>query len=178
MTIFLRTTNSSHNIIWYKWSFFLFSFSFSFLHLLTCVYIACATHHHHPVLGRTYSSLFFSNYVEGKNIGDNKKDIAFLLVWDKDSTKRFLVLLPCTCILQLTLVHFYQTSSLIQEKSEKIDCYYQCVTMCLVPDSRYFFFFFTLWGKAINMLTIQVWLKIGGRSTGLMPAQNLFEKVT
>jgi hypothetical protein len=42
----------------------------------------------------------------------NKKDVAFLLVWDKDSyTERFPVLLPCTCVLQLTLVHLYQTSS-------------------------------------------------------------------
>jgi hypothetical protein len=38
----------------------------------------------------------------------------FLLVWDKDSyTERFLALLPCTCVLQPTLVHFYQTSSLL-----------------------------------------------------------------
>jgi hypothetical protein len=49
-----------------------------------------------------------------RNTGDNKKDISFLLVWDKDSyTERFLGLLPCTCVLQLTLVHFYQTSSLL-----------------------------------------------------------------
>jgi hypothetical protein len=46
-----------------------------------------------------------------ENIRDNKKDIVFLLVWDKDSyTERFLVLLPCTCVLQPTLVHLYQTS--------------------------------------------------------------------
>jgi hypothetical protein len=48
-----------------------------------------------------------------ENIGDNKKDIALLLVWDKDSyTERLLVLLPCICVLQPTLVHLYQTSSL------------------------------------------------------------------
>jgi hypothetical protein len=36
-----------------------------------------------------------------------------LIVWDKDNnTERFLVLLPCTCVLQPTLVHLYQTSSL------------------------------------------------------------------
>jgi hypothetical protein len=53
-----------------------------------------------------------SNFIEEKR--DNEKDIAFLLVWDKDSyTKRFLVLLPCTCVLQSTLVHLYQTSSLL-----------------------------------------------------------------
>jgi hypothetical protein len=37
-----------------------------------------------------------------------------LLVWRKDSyTGRFLVLFPCTCVLQPKLVHLYQTSSLL-----------------------------------------------------------------
>jgi hypothetical protein len=46
-------------------------------------------------------------------IRDNNKDIAFLLVWDKDNyTERFLVLFPYTSVLQPTLVHLYQTSSL------------------------------------------------------------------
>jgi hypothetical protein len=41
-----------------------------------------------------------------ENIGDSKKDLAFLLVWDKDRyTERFLALLPCICVLQPTLVH-------------------------------------------------------------------------
>jgi hypothetical protein len=64
-----------------------------------------------PLLpSRTCSALFFSDFVE--NTRDNKKDIAVLLVWDKDSyTERFLVLLPCTCVLQSTLVHLCQTSS-------------------------------------------------------------------
>jgi hypothetical protein len=45
-----------------------------------------------------------------ENIRDNKKDILFLLVWDKDSyTERFVLLLPCTCV----LVHLYQISSLL-----------------------------------------------------------------
>jgi hypothetical protein len=48
-----------------------------------------------------------------ENIRDNKKDIAFLLVCDKDSyAEIFLALLPCTCALQPILVHLYQTSSL------------------------------------------------------------------
>jgi hypothetical protein len=38
----------------------------------------------------------------------------FLLFWDKDSyIERFLALLPCTCILQPTLVHLCQTSLLL-----------------------------------------------------------------
>jgi hypothetical protein len=38
----------------------------------------------------------------------------FLLVWGKDSyIERFLVLLPCTCVLQSTLVHLCRTCSLL-----------------------------------------------------------------
>jgi hypothetical protein len=49
-----------------------------------------------------------------ENIRDNKKDKAFLLVWDQGSyTERFLALFPCTSVLQPTLVHLYQTSSLL-----------------------------------------------------------------
>jgi hypothetical protein len=38
-----------------------------------------------PLPGRTYSTILFSDFVEKKNIKDSKKNIAFLLVWDKDS---------------------------------------------------------------------------------------------
>jgi hypothetical protein len=49
-----------------------------------------------------------------ENIRDNKKRIASLLLWDKHSySEIFLALLPCTCVLQSTLVHLYQTSSLL-----------------------------------------------------------------
>jgi hypothetical protein len=47
-----------------------------------------------------------------KNIR-NKKDIVVLVDWGKYSyTERFLALLACTCVLQPTLLHLYQTSSL------------------------------------------------------------------
>jgi hypothetical protein len=37
-----------------------------------------------------------------------------LLIWNKNIyTERFLALLPRTCVLQPTLVHFYQMSSLL-----------------------------------------------------------------
>jgi hypothetical protein len=40
--------------------------------------------------------------------------MAFCLVGDRDSyTEGFPALLPCTCVLQPTLVHLYQTSSLL-----------------------------------------------------------------
>jgi hypothetical protein len=40
--------------------------------------------------------------------------MTFLLVWGKDSySGKFLVLFPCIYALQPTLVHFYQTSSLL-----------------------------------------------------------------
>jgi hypothetical protein len=49
-----------------------------------------------------------------ENIRDNKKDIAFLLEWEKGSyTERLLVLLPCTCVLQPKEIHLYLTSSLL-----------------------------------------------------------------
>jgi hypothetical protein len=86
-------------------------FSYHFLHSLTCVHIIWATYLSFP--GRTCSILLFLNFAEEKT-GDNRKDIPFLLVWGKDSyTQRFLALLPCTCVLQPTFVHLYQTSSLL-----------------------------------------------------------------
>jgi hypothetical protein len=49
-----------------------------------------------------------------ENIRDNKKDIAVLLLWGKDSyTERFLALLPFTCVLQPTLAHLCQTFLLL-----------------------------------------------------------------
>jgi hypothetical protein len=49
-----------------------------------------------------------------EKVRDNKKDITFLLVWDKDShTERFLVLLPCTYVLHPTLVRSYKSSLLL-----------------------------------------------------------------
>jgi hypothetical protein len=53
----------------------------------------------------------FSDFVEEKTY---KKNMTFLLVWDKNSyTQRFLALLPCMCILQPKLIHLYQTSLLL-----------------------------------------------------------------
>jgi hypothetical protein len=47
----------------------------------------------------------FTNFVEEKTIKDNKKNIAFLLVWHKDSySGRFLVLFSCICNLQPKLI--------------------------------------------------------------------------
>jgi hypothetical protein len=66
------------------------------------------------LLGRTCSPPLVLPFCWRENISDNKKDIAFLLVWGKDSyTEKFLALLPCTCVLQPTLIHLFQTSSLL-----------------------------------------------------------------
>jgi hypothetical protein len=79
------------------------------LFYVTCVYIIPLTNStsrqnlFHPLVLR---------FCWRENIRGNKKDILFLLVWGKDSyTERFLALLPFTCELQPTLVHFCQTSS-------------------------------------------------------------------
>jgi hypothetical protein len=49
-----------------------------------------------------------------KKIKGNKKNMAFLLIWDEHSyTERFLVLFPCMYVLQPKLVNLYQSSSLL-----------------------------------------------------------------
>jgi hypothetical protein len=81
--------------------------------LLTCVYIIWATSSSPSLLGRTCSTTLVLRFCWRENIKDNKKDTAFLLVWDKNSyTERFLVLLPCLCVFHPTLICLYQTSSL------------------------------------------------------------------
>jgi hypothetical protein len=91
-------------LFYFTYYFVIFTFTYMHVHCLG---------HSPPLLGKTCSALFLSNFVEEKT-WDNKKDIVFLLVWDKDSyTERFLVLLPCTCVLQPTLVHLCQTSPVL-----------------------------------------------------------------
>jgi hypothetical protein len=68
--------------------------------------------HHLASRQNLFCPLFWFCWRE--NMRDNKNDIAFLLVWDKDSyTKKVLALLPCTSVFQHELVHLYQTSSLL-----------------------------------------------------------------
>jgi hypothetical protein len=67
-----------------------------------------------PISGRNLILPLVLWFCWRKSLRDNKKDVAFFLVWDKDrNTERFLLLLQCTCVLQPTLVHLYQTSSLL-----------------------------------------------------------------
>jgi hypothetical protein len=61
----------------------------SFLHLLTCIYIVSLTS---SLLLCPYTHFqvnlfhpFILWFCWRETIGDNKKDIAFLLLWDKDS---------------------------------------------------------------------------------------------
>jgi hypothetical protein len=84
-----------------------------FIHLFIFAYIVWAISPP-PIPLASRQNLFcpLLKFCWKKNIRDNKKDIAFLLAWDKDSyTERFLALLPCTCVLQPALVQLYQTSS-------------------------------------------------------------------
>jgi hypothetical protein len=92
----------------------LFPLILLFLHLLTYIYIVWATSYSFLLL--EVVSPFQPPFCWRENIGDNKKkkDTMFLVVWDRDSyIERFLVLLPCTCVLQPKLVHLCQTSSLL-----------------------------------------------------------------
>jgi hypothetical protein len=82
------------------------------LHLLTCVCIIWATFPPHLHLQAEPIPSTCSPILLNKNIKDNKKNMAVLLVWDEDSyTGRFLLLFPCTWKPKLVL--FYQTSSLL-----------------------------------------------------------------
>jgi hypothetical protein len=103
------------NILYTRKNTEFFLLLFFFLHLLTCVYIACANPSH-PQAPSSRQNLFcpLLRFCWRENLSNSKKDIVFLIIWDEDSyTERRLVLLPCTCVLQTTLFHFYQTSLLL-----------------------------------------------------------------
>jgi hypothetical protein len=96
--------------------FFPLYFISFFLHLFTCVCIVWVTSPLHPHLP-SWQNMFYPLvlwFCWNEYIRHNKKDIAFLLLFNKDSyTETFLALLPCTCILQPTLVHLCQNSLLL-----------------------------------------------------------------
>jgi hypothetical protein len=90
-----------------NWHHYLFLL---FIHLFIWVCIVC------PLTSRQNLFCPLLQCCWREDISDSKKDIALLLVWDKDSyTERFLAVLPCTCVLQPILVHLYQTSSLLPD---------------------------------------------------------------
>jgi hypothetical protein len=94
----------------HMWDIIFFSYFIVFTFTHMCIH--CLGHL--PLLpGRICSAFLFSVFVE-KKTRDNKKGIVFLLVWDKDSyTEVILALLSCAYVLQRTLAHLYQTSSLL-----------------------------------------------------------------
>jgi hypothetical protein len=80
--------------------------------------IHCLGHLSHPppnpASGQNLFCPLVLRFCWRRNTTDGKKGIAFLLVWGKDRyTERFLMLLPCTSVLQPTLAHLCQTSSLL-----------------------------------------------------------------
>jgi hypothetical protein len=80
----------------------------SFLHLLIYVYIICTT----PSSKQNLLCHLVLWFCRRKIIKDNKKNMVFLLVWNKDSyIGRFLVLFPCIHVLQPKFGHLKQTSS-------------------------------------------------------------------
>jgi hypothetical protein len=95
-----------------------------FIHLFICAYIVWAISSpcppplpfplQCPLASRQNLFCPFLQFCWSEDISNNKKDIAILLVWNKDSyTERLLALLPCTNVLQPELIHLYQTSSLL-----------------------------------------------------------------
>jgi hypothetical protein len=80
------------------------------LHLLTYVYIVWATANTpHPRQNLFYLPVL--QFCRRKNIKDNKKNMAFLLVWDRELFREIPFL--AYYVFQLELVHLYQTSSLL-----------------------------------------------------------------
>jgi hypothetical protein len=94
-------------------NYFFFSFFYFIIFTFTHMCIHCLDHLHPPHPTDSRQNLFSPLVLQfwwTENIRDNKNDIVIMLVWDKDGhIERFLVLLPCTCV----LVHLYQISSLL-----------------------------------------------------------------
>jgi hypothetical protein len=97
----------------YLFSFYFIIFAFTYM----CIHCLCPLPLPLPPTPASRQNRFCSlalRFCWRENIRDNKKDIVLLLLWDKDSyTERSLALLLYTCILQPTLVHLCQTSSLL-----------------------------------------------------------------
>jgi hypothetical protein len=89
---------------------FIYFIIFTFTHV--CIHCLGHLPRPSPLAGRPVSPSLWFCWRE--NINDNKKDIAFLLTWDKDGyTERLLEFLPCACVLQPELIHLYLTSALL-----------------------------------------------------------------
>jgi hypothetical protein len=124
---FLTCANCLHKCLIPIRSQFQRSIFYFVIFIFTCMYTHCLSHlplnpqhsphappHPNPAFGKNLFHPLVLWFCWRENISGNKKDIVFLLVWDKDSyTERFLASLPCICVLQPTLVHLYQTSSLL-----------------------------------------------------------------
>jgi hypothetical protein len=90
-----------------KWLPNFFWFTYSFIHM--CIHCLGHLSPEPPALSLPTPQIQFC---WREDISNNKKDIAILLVWDKDNkTESFLALLPCKCVLQPELVHLYQAFS-------------------------------------------------------------------
>jgi hypothetical protein len=77
------------NLIEFKGFFFLLFYHFYIYLPVYTPFGPPPLHRHLAFPGRTCSAIFL-RFCWRENIGNNKKDIAFLLVWDKDSyTERF-----------------------------------------------------------------------------------------
>jgi hypothetical protein len=96
------------------WYFILFIYFLSY-HFYSHAYpLFGPLHHPSPPTPSSRQNLFHPLvlwFCWREIIRDNKKDIVFWLIWDKDScTERVLVLLSHTCVLQPTLALLCQTS--------------------------------------------------------------------
>jgi hypothetical protein len=85
--------------------FAFFSFLLLFYHFYIYLHVYTSpSPPNSPTSGLNLFCPLILRYCWRERIIDNKKDMSFLLVWEKDShTERFLTLLPDTCVLQ----HFH-----------------------------------------------------------------------
>jgi hypothetical protein len=103
-------------------SFYLIILTFAYVCVCVCVCV-CTLYTHASKHSLRKPLIFGQNVfctvvslilLKRKKIGDNKKDMPFLLVWDKDQySETFVVLFPHSCALQPTSVHLRQTSSVL-----------------------------------------------------------------
>jgi hypothetical protein len=92
--------------------FFFYHFNI-YLHVFTL--FGPHTHTHTHTYRALRQNMFWPLILQfcWENIRDNKKDIAFLQVWDKDNYTELLGFLTYTYVLEPTLVHLCQTSLLL-----------------------------------------------------------------
>jgi hypothetical protein len=109
----IKDFNIRPETLFFEFYFIIFSFTYMCIHTLFGLLPSSHPPQPPPASGQNLFCPLLP-FCWRENIGDSKKGIMFLLIWDTVSyTERVLALPPCTCVLQPTLVHLCHTSSLL-----------------------------------------------------------------